>query len=187
MGRSWESAIKQAGELTIARAANAPGWATAFATAVVRFNDLSNSLSLGVTFRDIGPKNLKSANVEFATADGKVSFGFGGANGTTTLAGNAKKGLTQPIANGNGELVKQFIFVPAKTQHDFLKICMVVHEMIHATGLDNSDHSSDADPDVFCSSLTPSGKGVQAGLFANRIMPPLWMTFRTAAKVQALW
>ena len=187
MGRSWESAIKQKGELTVARASNAPGWVTAFDTAVIRFNALSSSLALGVTFRDIGPKNLTSANVEFATANGKVSFGFGGANGTTTLAGNANKGLTQPIANGNGELVKQFIFVPAKTQHNFLKICMAVHELIHATGLDNSDHSSDGDPDVFCSSLTPSGQGVQAGLFANRIMPPLWMTFRTAAKIQALW
>src|SRR6266699_1286274 len=102
MGRSWESAIKQKGELTIARASNASGWVTAFDTAVIRFNALSSSLALGVTFRDIGPKNLKSANVEFATADGKVSFGFGGTNGTTTLAGNAKKGLTQPIANGNG-------------------------------------------------------------------------------------
>ena len=83
--------------------------------------------------------------------------------------------------------MKQFIFVPAKIQHNFLRLCMTVHELIHATGLDNADHSDDGDPDIFCASLTPSGSGVQAGLFANRIMPPIWMTFRTGAKIQALW
>jgi len=104
-----------------------------------------------------------------------------------TLDGNAKKGFTQPIANGNGEIVKQFIFVPAKLKHDFLRLCMTVHEFIHAAGLDNGDHSDDVDPDVFCATLTPSGIGVQAGLFANRIMPPIWMTKRTGSKIQALW
>ena len=189
MARLWDSAIRQNKELTIARATNTSGWAATYATAIIRFNALSSALSLGVTFRELtpDPENLKSANVEFATANGKVTFSFGGVSGSATLDGNAKHAFTQPIANGNGELVKQFIFVPAKTQHNFLRLCMTVHELIHATGLDNGDHSDDGDPDVFCASLTPSGSGVQAGLFANRIMPPIWMTFRTAAKIQALW
>ena len=96
MGKRWESAIRQNGELTVARAKDAPGWITAFDTAIIRFNNLSNSLSLGVQFRDIGPTTLKSANVEFATANGKISFGFGGANGPRLYPGMRKTGSHSP-------------------------------------------------------------------------------------------
>jgi hypothetical protein len=75
MGQSWESAIKQKGELTIARASNASGWVTAFDTAVIRYNALSSSLALGVTFRDIGPKNLKSATWSLRPQTGRYPSG----------------------------------------------------------------------------------------------------------------
>jgi hypothetical protein len=110
-----------------------------------------------------------------------------GAQGSGTLSGTANLGITRTVVL-NGECAKSFIFLPARSpHHDFMKICMTVHEFIHATGLSNDDHSSDADPDVFCSSLTPAGAGVQCGLFANRAMPPIWMTLRTARKIQTLW
>jgi hypothetical protein len=191
----WLNSIRQTHKLTIFAAQNAAALAPILGVAVTRFNALSQSLSLNVTY-EIGstapdPDNLNGANVQFALANGAYSFKGLGADGNGFLAANAREGVTRFVTGGNdkdAKLAKAFIFLPASIQvHDFMKTCMTVHEMVHATGLDNDEHSSDADPDIFCSSLTPSGSGVQCGLFANRIMPPIWMTLRTAAKIQAPW
>ena len=191
----WLNSIRQTHKLTIFAAQNAAAFVPILGTAITRFNALSQSLSLNVTYETSStapdPDNLNGANVQLALANGAYKFKGLGADGNGFLAADARKGVTRFVTGGSAQdakLVKAFIFLPARIQvHDFMKICMTVHEMVHATGIDNDEHSSDADPDVFCSSLTPSGSGVQCGLFANRIMPPIWMTSRTAAKIQPLW
>jgi hypothetical protein len=191
----WLNSIRQTHKLTIFAAQNAATLAPILGTAITRFNALSQSLSLNVTYETSStapdPDNLDGANVQLALANGTYTFKGLGADGNGFLAADARKGVTRFVTGGSAQdakLAKAFIFLPASIQvHDFMKICMTVHEMVHATGLDNDEHSSDADPEIFCSSLTPSGPGVQCGLFANRIMPPIWMTFRTAAKIQPLW
>jgi hypothetical protein len=192
MGTAWINGVQSSKQLTVFKAPNVfAGWSTALSTALTRFNDLSTKLTLGVKFVMTStapdPNTTSGANVQFATANGAYAVQGMGAQVTGTLAGTANSGETRQVIL-NGQLAKAFVFVPARSQHhDFMKVCMAVHELIHAAGLHNSDHSSDADPDVFCSSLTPAGGGVQCGLFANRTMPPIWMTLRTAQKIQALW
>jgi len=191
----WLKSIRETHKLRIFAAQNAAALAPILSLAVTRFNALSQSLSLNVTYEMSStapdPDNLNGANVQFALANGPYSFKGFGAEGGGFLKADAREEVTEFVTAGSAtdvKLAKAFIFLPAHIQvHDFMKICMTVHEMVHATGLNNDEHSSDADPDIFCSSLTPSGAGVQCGLFANRIMPPIWMTLRTAAKIKPLW
>jgi hypothetical protein len=191
MATPWVNSVQRTSTLTVFRAANASGWASLLNTAITRFNALSGMLTCNVAFNltttPPDPNTLAGANVQFALANGNFSYKAFGVSGSGVLSATASSGTTQ-VVQANGACVKAFIFLPARVQqHNFMKICMIVHELVHAAGLSNSDHSSDADPDIFCSSLTPSGSGVQCGLFANRVMPPIWMTNRTAAKIQALW
>jgi len=193
MIRSWVNSVRQTHKLTIFAAPNAAALAPILGTAVARFNALSQSLALNVTYEMSSsppdPDNLSGANVQFAVANGAYTFKGFGAEGGGFLKADAREGVTEFVTAGDGaKLAKAFIFVPAHIRvHDFMKICMTVHEMIHATGLDNDEHSSYADSDVFCEGLTPSGAGVQCGVFANRIMPPIWMTNRTAEKIKSAW
>jgi hypothetical protein len=192
MAAPWVRSVRTAKQLTVFRAASASGpWAGVLTTAIARFNDLSTKLRLGVSLNAVttppDANGLGGANVQFATSHGAYSFQGMGAQGSGNLPANANGGITH-LVSLNGECAKAFVFLPVGSgHHEFMKVCMAVHELIHATGLQNSDHSSDGDPDVFCSSLTPSGSGVQCGVFANRTMPPIWMTNRTAQKIQALW
>jgi hypothetical protein len=191
----WLDSIRQTHKLTIFIAQNATVLAPILGTAITRFNALSQSLSLNVTYETSqtapDPNNLDGANVQLALANGNYTFKGLGADGSGFLAADARKGVTRFVTGGSSQdarLAKAFIFLPANIQvHDFMKICMTVHEMLHATGLDNAEHTGDADPDIFCSSLTPAGPGVQCGLFANRVMPPIWMTPQTAGKIKPLW
>ena len=68
-----------------------------------------------------------------------------------------------------------------------MKLCMTVHELVHATGLSNDDHSSDLNPDIFSEYLVAAGDKVEAGIFNSRVMPPIWMSKETARKINTLW
>jgi hypothetical protein len=196
MQTPWLKSIRQTQKLTIFATQNAAPLAPMLATAITRFNALSQSLSLNVTYEASStapdPDTLSGANVQLSLANGAYKFKGLGADGDGFLAADARKGVTRFAVGGSEkdeQLVKAFIFLPARIhEHNFMKICMIVHEMVHASGLvDNAEHTSDGDPDIFCASLSPSGDGVQCGVFSSRIMPPIWMTERTAAKIRPLW
>ena len=192
MGTQWEDSIRKTGTLTIVRGTTASAWSDVFTEAVSRFNDLASSLSLNVTFvattTQPDPSNLQSTNVQFETADGKISFSWLGDQGSDNLPGDADKGLTRKGQVSNGLLGRAFIFVPRRTKrHRFMKLCMTVHELVHATGLSNDDHSSDLNPDIFSEYLVAAGDKVEAGIFNSRVMPPIWMSKETARKINTLW
>ena len=191
MATPWLDSIRNTKTLTIYRGPSAAGWSDIFTEAIMRFNTLSSKLSLNVTFvaatTPPDPNNLKGTNVQFETADGHYSFSWLGAQGTGTLAGNANKGLTR-FGLANDRIGRAFIYVPKKGQHSrFMKLCMTVHEMVHATGLESEDHSAILNPDIFSESLVASGDTVEAGVLNGRKMPPIWMSNDTAQKIKKLW
>jgi hypothetical protein len=189
MANSWVDSVKQSRTLTIFPAGNASTWRATLDLAIFRFNDLSSKLSLGVTYaiatNPPSATTLSGAQVQFSTANGPFSFTGMGITGGGNLPGNASGATTRKIL-GNSLIEKAFIFVPLNMSHSFLRLCVVVHELVHAAGLDNTDHSrmTAADSDIFCAVVQPSGTGVEAG---SRVMPPIWMTFRTADRIKPLW
>jgi hypothetical protein len=192
MGTQWEDSIRKTGTLTIYRGTTASGWSDVFTQAVTRFNALATTLSINVTFvattTPPDPNNLQSTNVQFETADGHISFPWLGDTGSDELPGDADMGLTRYGAAPNGLLGRAFIFVPRRTKrHRFMKLCMTVHELVHATGLCNDDHSSNLNADIFSQHLVAAGNKVEAGIFNSKVMPPIWMSNETAGKINTLW
>jgi hypothetical protein len=187
VARPWVSEVRRRKTLTIFCAPNASSWSATLATAITRFNALSNALSLGITYvafrRPPDRNDLTGADVQFSTASGRFTFAGLGTSGSGSLNADASAGATRKLSFENGGTGKAFIFVPANMT-GFVGLGVTFHEMVHAAGLDDSDHSSFRDPDIFCSVLSVSGDRLLAG---SRTMPPIYMTRRTAAKIQALW
>jgi hypothetical protein len=125
----WLNSIRQTHKLTIFVAQNATSLAPILGTAITRFNALSQSLSLKVTYETSldspDPDNLNGANVQLALANGAYTFKGLGADGNGFLAADARKGVTRFVTGGSSEdakLAKAFIFLPASIQvHDFMK------------------------------------------------------------------
>jgi hypothetical protein len=192
VAQAWDpAAIATPHQLTISRGTNASGWATVLTEAVKHFNNLAGLLNSGVTYVETkttpDPTTVSSTNVSFQTADGKISVNLQSNTATSQLPGKTKKGMTLMIGGSNG-WGRAGIFVPrTATFSHFMKVCITVHELVHAAGLDNGDHSPETDADIFSEFLVEAGSKVECGLFAGQTMPPIWMTRRTAQKIAALW
>ena len=184
----WEDNVRKGGVLTYDVGSTASGWSTAIATAEMRFNALSSALSLKVTLKAVDPKEKASANILVAAVNGTYSYdrGNGVSPGTGTLPADGNKGSTGYKATTDG-LVRAYIFLPLNSKHgEFMKTVMAVHEFFHASGL--HEHSDLAKPDIMAETMMPSGKDkVEAGVFNSRMMPPIWMSNETGAKIANCW
>jgi hypothetical protein len=79
-----------------------------------------------------------------------------------------------------------------------VKLFIAVHELIHACGLSNADHST-SDPDLFVGQPQPNpGATPQADKLNLRLQPPLnlpfdpptpplFITARTAGLIKSVW
>jgi hypothetical protein len=207
MATPWEDPIRKSQQLTIC-----PGtmiakssWAKILPDAVKAFNALSTANSLGVAFVQSStppdPNGPAGADVLFQTANGAVTFVSFGTKFSVTVDGSALIGDTEQVktvVKNVEKVAKAFIFVPAtpqggsgKAQREVgpgVKLVMLVHEMIHACGLNNKDHSSD---DVFFGfpQLRMASKAADDKIEASStaIMPPIVMLAKTAKLIQSVW
>lgn len=206
MPTSWTPSVKKTGQLSVfAGPGVSGGWATVLKDALAKFNALSKQSSFGVTFIT-GAKapdfdgNGGGADVQFDTGSNQVSFSVFGQSFSKTIDPNAKKGRTFPVNDANGDLVKAFIFVPVSPKAEMgtgrvvgnpVKLVMAVHELVHACGLSDDDHSKNAKPDVFYG--TPNldlGRRPQDDriiLPDGRSMPPLWISSETGRLISSVW
>jgi hypothetical protein len=180
----WEDSIRKTGVLTLQAGQTASGWSSAIATAIMRFNALS--VAFGVKLKDAAADSKVASNVLIETTDGQYSYDNGSkAGGTGTLDRNGNKGVTVFKAFTTG-IERAYIFLPKTHSHkEFMKICMVVHEFCHATGV--HEHSALVKPDIFAETLSPSGDKVFAGVFNSKEMPPIWMSVETGKKIKDCW
>lgn len=206
MATPWEDPIKASKSLSIFAGSSVTGgaWAKVFTDAIAQFNSLSAANSLGVTFTQASsapdPSGVGGADVQFEAASGTVSFMSFGQQISVTTDGKSLRGDTKQVKTVFGNTVriaKAFIVVPATPQVDALpvrgvgdgvKLVIAVHELIHALGLSNADHSPD---DLFHGSPQPraGAKPEDDKLEVNgpRRLPPLFLASKTIAAIQTNW
>ena len=221
MATSWYDTIKKTKQLTVFLDPMLAKlqWKAAFDDAFKQFNALSKLHSLGVTLAisttPPNPKGFGGADVQFATAVGPYKFTSFDQEFKGTLDGNGTHAKTAQIKyqDGRGQAIgKAFIQVPTTPQigapsrvaGDPVKMVMAVHELIHACGLDDNDHSPLTDPDVFYDSpspvVGPQPKDDRMQLIQRtqkpgqprpsqvyKLMPPVFLNGRTADLIQKNW
>ncbi len=211
MPTQWSAPIKAAKQLSIFPTSRVTGgpWAKVFTKALAEFNALSAKHSLGVTFAVASsasdPSGVGGADVQFDTINGTANFISFNQTFSDKLSGDVMEGHTNLVKMTFGSsttVAKAFIFVPAtpkiggKTGRvigDPGKLVIAAHELIHACGLDNSDHSSFSNADLFISPMeanqgkTPAGDTMHPFGLTAPVMPPVVLAGPTITLIQNNW
>jgi hypothetical protein len=191
MARRWVERIRQTHQLTVFMDPKLPsGWQQPFRNAFIRFNLFAAARDLGVTLvpsSDRPNSRGGGANVMFTT------FSSSDLHAVTIPARESKTNPDDPDL-----LVSQVIQVPdapktgpgGRGVGDGIMEIIAVHELIHATGLDDSDHTTGVSPDVFApvwfikAGSTPDDDQLELG---GKLEPPIVFSPLTAAKIRTLW
>ena len=202
MAISWIDRIRQKKQLAVYASALGGTWTTLFPQALREFNALAHRYGLGVTLTAsrVTPANSGGADVAVSTASGAVSASYGGTQESGSFDGNRMHGLTL-LFSRDDSLEKAFIFLPIRPQVNTpqgvravgasVMTLIAVHELVHACGLENSDHSADdlfqANPQVDPGSQ-PGGDRVIINLRGKMsFMPPLVLSSLTVGRLKSLW
>jgi hypothetical protein len=205
----WSDPIKATKQLKIFPTANVSGgpWAGVFKNALAEFNKLSAKHSLGVSFvlamSAPDPSGVGGADVQFDAINGTVNFTCFNQAFSETLGGTDLIGHTSNVMQVFGStktIAKAFIFVPATQSFgagigrgvgDPVKLVIAAHELIHACGLDNSEHSKN-NGDLFFGfpsareKVHPADDRLAVGNPAKEI-PPLFLVAPTIKLIQTNW
>jgi hypothetical protein len=174
------------------------GWSADIDKAVVTFN------SLGFPVRYVLAKEKKNANVVIKLAVGSDSETFDG----STLSTNANfdpallHGDTKTLTEVNdraktAEMIFAVTFLPGKAKATKgQKEAIIVHELIHACGLDggkpdgtkNKDQDHDSEGILFAIMNTTADGLIEATAPAGvKPMPPIRVGGQTRCKIQMIW
>jgi hypothetical protein len=202
MAHSWIPSVRSGGQLTIYMASSIAGtaWENVFRQGVNDFNVLARGHNLGVSFvwsEDAPTDSGGGAAVKVESADGPITFTYAGTEFSRTLSGSQMHGATFQIRRDAG-IEKAFIYVPTqplintprgqRPVGDGVKKVIAVHELVHAGGLENSDHTQD---DVFQGTpqvdygQSPARDRVPIG--RGRFMPPIVMGATTIQRIRQNW
>ncbi|HLX45661.1 MAG TPA: hypothetical protein VKR43_19585 [Bryobacteraceae bacterium] len=196
---AWTDSVRTSGKLVIKVSQLAGSWGHVFRQALREFNNLSSAHKLGVSI--VEPKQTDKAepNLTVQTASGPVSASYDGQTRSGQFDGGRLHGQTLLFWRDPENVVeKGFIYLPSEPLVNTpsgqrpvgagVMTVIAVHELLHACGLDNDDHSTDlfqANPQVDYGD-TPAADRVLIGR-GPKGMPPLILDGATAKKVRDLW
>ncbi|REJ78015.1 MAG: hypothetical protein DWQ47_16845 [Acidobacteria bacterium] len=187
MANPWKRKVRSSGKLTVWNAAE--GWAAIAKEAINTFN----TLGFGVKFEFLdGDK----ADVVVKASDGTSSHKFkdpyfGEYTVNVTFDAGSVHGRTKTLVEPDKKIImKAAVFLPNKLTGATAKVkeIVVIHELIHAAGLDdNKDH--DKVSGLFYSPLEyGSGKLSEWGLGGKYPpMPPVRIGAATMCNLKSLW
>lgn len=211
MPTPWIPAVKQAKQLTVFPGPGlmkAPAWGgVLFKKILDEFNRLSSVHKLGVTVvaSNTAPalKGIGGANVQIEISSGTHKFTIEGTEHTSSLPGTGidLSGCTNsPLV---AEQFRAFIFVPdnptvggasSRGVGDGVKLAIALHEVVHACGLSELEHSPGNNPDLFMTGGSLSAQFPPNGVPGDRIqlsskifVPPIFISARTAGLIQSNW
>lgn len=192
MAIPWQSSVKAAGTLTVYDGLTSGRWVHLFKIALQLFN------GLGLPVKMTQTKDESGANVIMKVSTGTAAYIYDNTTFSTAFDAKRLHGYTMLLHAEGGPVQKAVVFLPSDPQYDagFIRGRMVsekanldqlkvvaVHELIHACGLENTDHADDG---VFASNITPHGGKIVA-FGRKRTMPPLFLTQDTVGKVASVW
>lgn len=198
MAIPWISGVKTTGTLMIFNGIPGGKWATVFNDSLETFDKIRKRYGLRVKFKK--SKDKDSADVVMEVSDGPVSFVYDNIEYTAAFNGKALKGKTR-LVNPAKEVVKAFIYLPSQplvntpsgqrgVGINVMRV-IAVHELIHACGLEDSDHTND---DLFYGNPVPaigdSPNGDKLMLITkkgNIKFPPYFLSPATVSKINAIW
>jgi len=198
----WIDNVRRRRRLYIYKSSLHQRWSRIYQQCIDEFNQLSTQHHLNVTFvnSNNSPTAGGGADVWVRTANGAVSFSYGGASKNTHFNGNGLHGYTGQIKRRMGSrlrIEKAYIFLPSNPQintpngvrnvgEGVMKV-ILVHELVHACGLTNADHTPNGlfngYPFVDYGNTPEEDKVVVQG----RRMPPLFLSSTTVNKIKTLW
>ncbi len=196
----WTDSVKQKGQLSIYVGVLSGAWATVFGQALREFNTLSRAHKLGVTVTesDDAPTDSGGADVSVDTADGTISRTYARTTMSKPFNGKGLHGGTL-LFSIEGFLEKAFIYLPSQPTMtggsrvvgaNVMKV-IAVHELCHACGLENRDHTTDdlfqGSPAVMYGATAAQDKMVIVSQRNSRVMPPLILGGATSARIKDLW
>jgi hypothetical protein len=206
MAKAWINSVQSSGQLAVFAGPGFTGgmWATVLKDAIIAFNNLmtAKGINLKLTTTTKKPSESGGADINLEAVASKASFSYGGAQYSKTFDGNGLHGSMLPVevqqSGKSSGIEKAFVFVPqtprkaekAREVGAKVREFILVHELVHATGLSNDDHTLE---DVLCfpaelqEGRTPADDRVHpwGGLGGN--MPPYVLSNKTVKKLQSLW
>lgn len=147
MAIAWTNEVSRSGELKVFSHASVGGkWKTAVSNSLAAFNRQA-----GGRPRFVEVKDAKSANVEIIVGSGNVKVEYDGQEFNKTVIGIRTAGFTRLLHTEGGPVEKAFVLLPAtpminspgKTRFTGIKVMtfIAMHELVHATGLEDADHT----------------------------------------------
>lgn len=202
MAMPWTSAIRRKKQLAVYTGSSLGSWAGIVKDALQEFNSLSRTHQLGVTLSESShpPTDRGGADVSLQTANGALSFSYGGTTRTGSFPGVQKHGLTL-LFSRDGFIEKAAVFLPSQPQlhtpngsravgPNVMKL-IAIHELVHACGLENGEHSPNdlfqANPQVYPGDTAAGDKVTIPGSGKVRLMPPFVLSGPTASYIRRLW
>ena len=213
MATRWMDNIRNTGQLKIfpGGSITAGGWRSTFTAMIAEWNRQAAAGNFGITFvaATAAPGSAAGgADVQLEAVNGPFTFAINGVTLSGTLSGSATSAETKlvmrefnqrPPGGGSPTTVRRIenalIVVPARPMAssprrplgDGVKLCIGVHELVHAAGLSNADHGQD---DIFFgfpqlrTGSTPTRDGIASG---STVMPPIVFSAQTIARIRANW
>ena len=196
MAIPWIRSVRDTKTLTVFDDIGGGTWANIFAFALGAFNNFAKSA--GIKMVKSGDK--QQANVVMGLGDGTVVYEYDKTTYKKSFSGTGLHGLTRQLSR-DGVMEKAFVFLPARPQvtdfdnkgnqfekmasQDVMKV-IAVHELIHASGLEDSDHGGDG---IFYYPLHyQSAKLYVPERGKNQaLMPPIRPDARIVGKIKELW
>jgi hypothetical protein len=200
----WNQATRRTRRLIVRIGATASGspWRAVVRESIQEFNALSRRHNLGVTL-DLQAGSTGACDALIEIGSGTISCQFGGRARTEAFRGDITHGRTL-VFQRSGLIEKAFVFLPANPMASAtragggrapvgppVKKYIAVHELIHACGPTDDDHSVNdifhRNPDVLGASRPADDRVtfLRGGQLVR--MPPIEMMPGTISCIRALW
>lgn len=201
MAMSWIDSVKGSKKLSLFSKIGSGKWSSEFKPCMDEFNRLLKENGMPLKFE--ASSNEKSANVVVSSSSGPAVVKYGGQTFTEIFDGKKLHGYTALLSDPDtSKIVKAYVFLPSdpqmrlpsgKTRPTGVKVMKLImlHEFIHACGLENKDHSKD---DIFNGSPSHQNGSRpdedRIGVFVKKHyvwFPPYYLKSGTVGKIKSLW
>jgi hypothetical protein len=192
MAIQWNRGVRETGQLKVYNMGG--GWSAAVTAAIGSFNNL------GFGVRLVAVKDKSEANIVVMLSDGSDSYPWGDRTITVNFHADKLHGRARTVASGGRTVEIDFavVFLPGKVRSPTpkQKEVLVVHELIHASGLNGitpeGAELADGDHDlvgIMSGQMVQHGDGLIEMLPEKdaRPMTPIRVGGATMCKMRMLW